>query len=63
VILCDVNVLIYAFRSDLDNHPLYKSWIESVINGPRLWHRSAGPRECSSDMHASAHIQDSEFVD
>lgn len=33
MILCDVNVLIYALRSDAENHPLYKSWLESVING------------------------------
>ena len=33
MILCDVNVLIYAFRSDADNHTLYKSWLESAING------------------------------
>jgi uncharacterized protein len=37
LILCDVNVLIYAFRSDADNHPLYKSWLESVINGPSAY--------------------------
>ncbi len=37
MILCDVNVLIYAFRSDADNHPLYKSWLESVINGPSAY--------------------------
>jgi uncharacterized protein len=33
VILPDVNVLIYAFRSDTEDHPKYKSWLESVING------------------------------
>ncbi len=33
MILCDVNVLIYAFRSDADNHTQYKAWLESVING------------------------------
>lgn len=37
MILCDVNVLIYAFRSDADNHPQYKSWLESVINGPSAY--------------------------
>lgn len=34
MILCDVNVLIYAFRSDAEDHPQYKAWLESVINGP-----------------------------
>jgi toxin-antitoxin system PIN domain toxin len=37
LILCDVNVLIYAFRSDSENHPLFKSWLESVINGPSAY--------------------------
>lgn len=37
MILCDVSVLIYAFRSDSDNHPLFKSWLESVINGPSAY--------------------------
>lgn len=33
MILADVNILIYAFRSDAENHSEYKSWLESVING------------------------------
>ena len=33
MILPDVNVLIYAFRSDSEEHQLYKEWLESVING------------------------------
>jgi toxin-antitoxin system PIN domain toxin len=37
LILCDVNVLIYAFRSDAEDHPRYKSWLESVINGPSAY--------------------------
>jgi toxin-antitoxin system PIN domain toxin len=37
LILCDVNVLIYAFRSDADNHTQYKSWLESAINGPSAY--------------------------
>lgn len=34
MILPDVNVLIYAFRSDSVDHLRYKSWLEDVINGP-----------------------------
>ncbi len=34
MILADVNVLIYAFRSDSENHTEYKSWLESLVNGP-----------------------------
>jgi toxin-antitoxin system PIN domain toxin len=33
VILPDVNVLIYAFRTDSNRHDEYKTWLESVING------------------------------
>jgi len=33
LILADVNVLIYAFRSDSESHAEYKSWLESVVNG------------------------------
>ena len=35
--MCDVNVLIYAFRSDTDDHRQYKEWLESVINGPSAY--------------------------
>jgi toxin-antitoxin system PIN domain toxin len=34
LILADVDVLIYAFRSDAEHHTSCKSWLESVINGP-----------------------------
>jgi toxin-antitoxin system PIN domain toxin len=37
VILPDVNVLIYAFRSDSERHPEYKAWLEGVINGPAAY--------------------------
>jgi toxin-antitoxin system PIN domain toxin len=33
LILPDVNVLIYAFRSDAEKHVEYKAWLESMING------------------------------
>ncbi len=33
MILPDVNVLIYAFRSDSTHHEKYKEWLESVVNG------------------------------
>jgi len=37
LILPDVNVLIYAFRSDAENHSQYKAWLETVINGPAAY--------------------------
>ena len=32
MILCDVNVLVYAHRSDTRDHDAYRSWLENVIN-------------------------------
>jgi len=37
VILPDVNVLIYAFRSDAINHASYKNWLEAVVNSPSAY--------------------------
>ncbi|HKU88055.1 MAG TPA: type II toxin-antitoxin system VapC family toxin [Casimicrobiaceae bacterium] len=37
MILADVNVLIYAFRSDSDHHEAYRSWLGRVINGPSAY--------------------------
>jgi hypothetical protein len=34
LILPDVNVLIYAFRPDSEDHARYKAWLEDVLNGP-----------------------------
>ena len=37
MILADVNILIYAFRSDSRDHARYREWLESVINGPEAY--------------------------
>jgi toxin-antitoxin system PIN domain toxin len=37
LILPDVNVLIYAFRTDSEDHERYKDWLESVVNGPTAY--------------------------
>jgi hypothetical protein len=37
LILPDVNVLIYAFRSDAERHEQYKAWLESVLDGPAAY--------------------------
>jgi hypothetical protein len=34
VILCDVNVLVYAHRSDATDHEAYRAWLEEAISGP-----------------------------
>jgi toxin-antitoxin system PIN domain toxin len=33
--LCpDVNVLLYAFRRDSDEHPRYAQWLQQIMTGP-----------------------------
>lgn len=32
MLLCDVNVLVYAHRADAPNHAAYRAWLENVIN-------------------------------
>ena len=34
MILCDVNVLLYALRSDSDRHNEYRSWLIERLDGP-----------------------------
>jgi len=33
VILADVNVLIYAFRKDMEQHDLSRAWLRGVVDG------------------------------
>lgn len=33
MILCDVNVLVYAHRKDATNHVAYRQWLEDLVNG------------------------------
>ncbi len=37
MILTDVNVLVYAHRSDAANHAAYRAWLEAVINGDQAY--------------------------
>ena len=32
MILCDINVLVYAHRADAPNHDVYRAWLENVMN-------------------------------
>lgn len=34
MILPDVNVLVYAHRSDTDRHDQYRAWLEGAVSGP-----------------------------
>lgn len=53
MILADVNVLIYAFRSDADNHKAYKDWLESIVNGPSAY--GVSPQVLSSVVRICTH--------
>lgn len=33
MLLVDVNVLVYAYRSDTNDHDGYRDWLTSVVNG------------------------------
>lgn len=33
MLLCDVNVLVYAHRVDAPDHDAYRAWLEKIING------------------------------
>jgi toxin-antitoxin system PIN domain toxin len=32
MILPDVNILVYAFREDAENHATFRSWLEGLVN-------------------------------
>lgn len=33
MLLCDVNVLVYAHRQDAPDHEAFRTWLEKVVNG------------------------------
>jgi len=37
MLLLDVNILVYAHRRDTKDHARYKKWLETVINGSKLF--------------------------
>lgn len=53
MILPDVNVLIYAFRSDSVEHSNYKKWLEEVINGEAAF--GIAPQVLSSIVRVCTH--------
>jgi uncharacterized protein len=53
VILPDVNVLLYAFRPDSENHAAYRSWLEQVINGGAVYGMS--PQVLASVIRIATH--------
>jgi toxin-antitoxin system PIN domain toxin len=53
VILPDVNVLLYAFRSDAEQHDAYREWLEGVINGDTAYGMS--PQVMASVIRLATH--------
>lgn len=55
MILPDVNVLIYALRSDSEDHQRYKEWLESVVNGPAAY--GIAPQVLASVVRITTHTR------
>jgi uncharacterized protein len=55
LILADVNVLLYAFRSDSVDHAKYKAWLEAVINGQAAY--GIAPQVLSSLVRICTHAR------
>ena len=53
MILPDVNVLLYAFRSDSREHERYRAWLEDVVNGPSAYGMS--PQVLASVVRIATH--------
>ena len=53
MILADVNVLVYAFRTDSLEHPRYREWLDSVLNGQSAY--GVSPQVLSSFVRISTH--------
>ena len=53
MILPDVNVLIYAFRADSEDHAQYKEWLESVVNGSAAY--GISPQVLASVVRITTH--------
>ncbi len=53
MILCDVNVVLYAFRKDAVDHPRYRAWLEEAVNGAGAY--GMAPQVLSSMIRVSTH--------
>jgi uncharacterized protein len=53
VILPDVNVLIYSFRSDSADHSAFRDWLDGVVNGDEAYGMS--PQVLSSVARITTH--------
>lgn len=53
MILPDVNVLVYAFRKDAQDHRRYREWLLGVVNGDSAY--GVSPQVLSSFVRVSTH--------
>ncbi len=53
MILPDVNVLLYAFRTDAENHSSYRTWLEEVVNGETAY--GISPQVLASVIRLATH--------
>jgi toxin-antitoxin system PIN domain toxin len=53
LILPDVNVLIYAYRTDSVDHARYKAWLEGVVGGPAAY--GIAPQVLASVVRVCTH--------
>lgn len=53
MILPDVNVLLYAFRSDSPDHARYRNWLQAVVNGEMAYGMS--PQVLSFVVRVATH--------
>jgi len=53
LILPDANVLLYAFRSDAQDHNRYRSWLDRVVNGKEAY--GVSPQVLASVIRIATH--------
>ena len=53
MILPDVNVLLYAFRTDSQQHDEYRGWLEEVVNGEAAY--GMAPQVLASLIRITTH--------
>ena len=53
LILPDVNVLLYAFRSDVPNHAAYRAWLKEVVEGDAAY--GISPQVLASVIRLATH--------
>ncbi|MEO8680015.1 MAG: type II toxin-antitoxin system VapC family toxin [Vicinamibacterales bacterium] len=53
MILCDVNVLVYAFRKDAADHARHHQWLDALINGDAAY--GMAPQVLSAVVRLTTH--------